>query len=158
VDERRSTISETELEILKVLWQHGPGTVRALDVLLQARGRHWAYTTILTLLQRMEAKGYVTSDKSGMAHVFRPAVTRTKLLRWRLRDLAEQLCEGTATPLMHALVEGERFTAEEIDHFRRLLDRLQPRKGKANKSPEAPTDKADRYEVDQCFGGWRKTW
>jgi predicted transcriptional regulator len=130
VDERRSTVTETELEILKVLWEYGPGTVRNLDALLKQRGRRWAYTTVLTLLQRLEAKGFVTSDKSGIAHIFRSAVTRDKLLRRRLKDLAEQLCEGTATPLVHALVEGERFTADEIEHFRRLLDQLQPRKTK----------------------------
>jgi BlaI family transcriptional regulator, penicillinase repressor len=130
VDERRSTISETELDVLKVLWEHGPGTVRELDGRLRDRGRRWAYTTVLTLLQRLEAKGYVTSDKSSVAHVFRPTVSRAKLLRRRLKDLADQLCEGTATPLVHALVEGERFSAEEIEEFRRLLDRLQPRKGK----------------------------
>jgi predicted transcriptional regulator len=80
---------------------------------------------VLTLLQRLEAKGYVRSDKSGVAHVFRPAVSRDRLLQQRLTDLADQLCSGTATPLVQALVEGHRFTAEEIEHFRRLLDKLE---------------------------------
>jgi BlaI family transcriptional regulator, penicillinase repressor len=128
MEARRVSISETELEILKVLWEHGPGTVRALNTLLRQQGRRWAYTTVLTLLQRLESKGYVNSDKSGVAHVFRSAVTRDKLLRQRLRDLANQLCEGTATPLVLALVEGQRFTVEEIDRFRRLLDQLETKK------------------------------
>jgi len=130
VEPRRSSISETELDILKVLWEHGPGTVREINELLRPQGRRWAYTTVLTLLQRLEAKGVVTSDKSGMAHVFRPAVTREKLLRQRLKDLANQLCEGTATPLVQALVEGQRFTPQEISHFRQLLDALESKKGK----------------------------
>ena len=125
MEARRVSISGTELEILKVLWEHGPGTVRALNALLRQQGRRWAYTTVLTLLQRLESKGYVSSDKSGVAHVFRSAVTRDKLLRQRLRELANQLCEGTATPLVLALVEGQRFTAEEIDYLRRLLDQLE---------------------------------
>jgi predicted transcriptional regulator len=128
MEARRVSISETELEILKVLWEHGPGTVRALNALLRQQGRRWAYTTVLTLLQRLESKGYVSSDKSGVAHVFRSAVTRDKLLRQRLKDLANQLCEGTATPLVLALVEGQRFTVEEIDRFRRLLDQLETKK------------------------------
>jgi BlaI family transcriptional regulator, penicillinase repressor len=128
MEERRAPISETELDVLKVLWEHGPGTVRALNALLGRQGRRWAYTTVLTLLQRLESKGYVTSDKSGVAHVFRPAVTRDKLLQQRLKDLANQLCEGTATPLVLALVEGQRFTAEEISQFRQLLDQLENRK------------------------------
>jgi predicted transcriptional regulator len=57
--------------------------------------------------------------------VFRPAVTRDDFLRRRLTDLADQVCEGTASPLILALVEGGRFTADDIDQFRRLLDRLE---------------------------------
>src|SRR5438876_8603876 len=128
VEARRSPISETELDILKVLWEHGPGTVREINVLLRSQGRRWAYTTVLTLLQRLEAKGCVASDKSRLAHVFRPALTRDKLLRQRLKDLANQLCEGTATPLVLALVEGQRFTAAEISQFRQLLDHLEIKK------------------------------
>jgi predicted transcriptional regulator len=128
VEARRASISETELEVLKVLWEHGPGTVRTVNDRLRRQGRRWAYTTVLTLLQRLEAKGYVASDKSGVAHVFRPAVTRDRLLRQRLKDLANQLCEGTATPLVLALVEGQRFTAEEISQFRQLLDQLETKK------------------------------
>jgi predicted transcriptional regulator len=63
-----------------------------------------------------------------VAHVFRPALTRDKLLRQRLKDLANQLCEGTATPLVLALVEAQRFTAEEISQFRQLLDQLETKK------------------------------
>jgi BlaI family transcriptional regulator, penicillinase repressor len=128
VEARRSSITETELDVLKALWENGPGTVRVINDQLRRQGRRWAYTTVLTLLQRLEAKGYVVSDKSGMAHVFRPAVTRDKLLRQRLKDLANQLCEGTATPLVLALVEGQRFTAEEISQFRQLLDQLEGKK------------------------------
>ena len=125
---RRSSVSETELDILKVLWEHGPGNVREINIHLQQMGRRWAYTTVLTLLQRLEAKGLVRSDKSGLAHVFKAAVSRNKLLKQRLKDLANQLCEGTATPLVMALVEGQSFTAEEISQFHELLDRLDPKK------------------------------
>ena len=125
---RRPSISETELDILRVLWEHGPGTVRAINGLLRRQGRRWAYTTVLTLLQRLEAKGYVASDKSGQAHVFRAGLSRERLLRQRLKELANQLCEGTATPLVLALVEGQRFTSEELEQFRRLLDELEGKK------------------------------
>src|SRR5438105_4316942 len=131
------SISKTELDILKVLWEHGSGTVREINTLLHRQGHPRAYTTMLTLLQRLEAKGYVASDKSGVAHVFRPTVSRDKLLRQRLKDLANQLCEGTATPLMFALVEGQRFTAEELSQFRRLLDQLETKKPKG---PDAETE------------------
>jgi predicted transcriptional regulator len=133
VEARQASISEAELEVLKVLWDNGSATVRALHERLRRQGRRWAYTTVLTLVQRLEAKGYVTSDKSALAHVFRPALTRDKLLRRRLKDLANQLCEGAATPLVLALVEAQRFTSEEINQFRQLLDQLETKK----KSPRS---------------------
>jgi predicted transcriptional regulator len=120
----RPPISDTELDVLKVLWEHGPATVRDLNTRLYAQGRRWAHTTVLTLLQRLQTKGYVRSDKSGVAHVFRATVSRERLLRQRLKELSNDLCQGAATPLVLALVEGQNFTAEEIEQFRRLLDQL----------------------------------
>ena len=122
-------ISETEFEVLKVLWEQGPGTVREVN----DRLRRWAYTTVQTLLTRLEKKGYVACDRSGFAHVFRPAVSRDKLLRRRLRELSEQLSDGAATPLVLALVEDHRFSTEEIEQFRHLLDELETR---ARQGPE----------------------
>ena len=121
---RQPPISETELDVLKVLWEHGPATVRQVNAVLRRRGRRYAYTTVLTLLQRLEAKGHVTSDKGGVAHVFSAAVSRDGLLRRRLDELANELCDGTATPLVQALVEGHRLTPDDVEHLRRLLDQL----------------------------------
>jgi BlaI family transcriptional regulator, penicillinase repressor len=135
VEARKPSISETELEVLKEIWDHGRGTVREINTRLRKRGRRWAYTTVLTLLQRLESKGYVASDKSGLAHVFAPAVSRDNLLHQRLNDLANQLCEGAATPLVLALVEGHRYTTQELQQFRHLLDRLEGKK--AHKTGES---------------------
>lgn len=127
-------ISDTEMEVLEALWENGPGTVRDIDAVLRDGGRRWAYTTVLTLLQRLQAKGYVDSDKSAMAHVFKAAISREKLLRRRLKDLANQLSGGLATPLMLALVEDHQFSPEDIGQFRKLLDRLEPDTGEGGVS------------------------
>lgn len=122
---RKSPANETtELEVLKVLWDHGPGTVREINARLRNLGRRLAYTTVLTKLQRLESKGFVVSDKRDVAHVFRAAVSRERFLKRRLKDLANEVCDGTATPLVMALVEESRFTPEEIDRLRRLLNEL----------------------------------
>lgn len=123
---RRTDLSETELDILKALWEAGSATVRGLHEQLAAQGRQWAYTTVLTFLTRLQTKGYVASEKAGIAHVFRPVVSREKLLRQKLVDLAAELCDGTSSPLVRALVEGQKFSADEISQFRRLLDELEP--------------------------------
>ena len=120
----QSGISETELAVLKVLWDLEAATVREVQAVLHQQGRKWAYTTVQTLLNRLQSKGYTKSEKGGPAHVYRSVVTREELLRRRLGDLADEFCEGTASPLVLALVEGGRFTPDEIRQFRELLDQL----------------------------------
>jgi len=117
-----------ELEVLKVLWDHGPGTVREINDALGRHGHNWAYTTGQTMLNRLEAKGYVRCTKGKPAHVYTAARSREEVLSRRLRDLADELCDGIASPLLHALVEGGRFSREDVDHLRRLIDRLDPPK------------------------------
>lgn len=126
------SVSDAELDVLKALWEHGPGTVRELDAVLQQRQRRWAYNTVLTLLTRLREKGYVASEKQGVAHVFRAVVSRENLLCERLTELADRVCDGTASPLMHALVKGRPFSADEIEQFRQLLDDLE-RQGRSKK-------------------------
>ncbi len=128
---RRPTISDTELEVLKVLWERPNGTVR--DIQAAFRRKRWAYTTVQTLLNRLEAKGFVESERGGPAHVYRAAMSREQLLQQRLSDLSERLCEGTASPLLMALVEGVHFTPEEIDRLRRMLDDLEDSSDKPSK-------------------------
>ena len=67
----------------------------------------------------------MTSTKGDVAHTYRPTVSRDEHLQQRLSQLEVDLCDGAATPLVHALVSGKRFTADEIAHFRRLLDELE---------------------------------
>lgn len=120
-----ASVSETELAVLKVLWDQPRTTVRDLMTTLKSQGRTWAYTTVQTLLSRLEAKACVDIDRTGGTHLYSAAVTRDGFLRRRLDDLADSVCEGVSSPLMLALVEGRRFAPEEIEQFRKLIDRLE---------------------------------
>ena len=120
-----ASISDTELHVLKVLWKHGPRTVREVNDMFRSGKRRWAHTTVQTLLKRLESKGCVRSNKRGAAHVFRAVVSRSELLARRLRELADSVCDGTASPLVSALVEEQQLHSEDIDHLRRMLDELQ---------------------------------
>jgi BlaI family penicillinase repressor len=123
---RKPPVSDSELEVLKVLWSTGPATVRDVEAKLRRRTRRLAYNTVLTLLTRLREKGYVAADRSGgTAHLFRPLVTRDELLTLGLTTLADRICDGTASPLVHALVRGQRLSQEEIAHLRQLLDDLE---------------------------------
>jgi predicted transcriptional regulator len=121
--DKRTAISQTEREVLEALWDQGAATVRQLHEALLAK-RRWAYTTVQTLLQRLETKGYVEADRGAFAHIFRPTVSRESLLRQRLDALAHELCQGAKTPLMLALVDGQGLDPEDIEHLRALLARL----------------------------------
>jgi BlaI family penicillinase repressor len=123
--QKREELSETEQEVLKTLWELGSATVREIHEALERQGRRRAYTTVLTFLCRLEAKGYAASDKTGLAHVFRPTVSRETLLSQRLTRLVDEVCEGTATPLVHALVRGQKFSKDDIARFRELLDDIE---------------------------------
>jgi len=119
-------VSDAELEVLKALWADGPGTVRDVGARLRRGKRRWAYTTVQTLLNRLLNKGCVACDKRTVPHVFQASVSREGLMRRGLNQLADDLCDGTATPLVAALVRGSRFSKEELDSFRRLLDEAEP--------------------------------
>ena len=123
---QRSPVSDAELEVLKVLWAAAPATVRDVVAALGKRRRRLAYNTVLTLLSRLREKGYVTADRRETAHLFRPLVTRDELLGSTLTALANRLCDGTASPLVQALVRDQRLSADEIADLRKLLDELTP--------------------------------
>lgn len=128
-----SSISASEFDVLKVLWEEGPATVRRVTELLEERGFDWAYTTVQTLLNRLCTKRAATSDGSGQAHVYTAAVTREDLLRLRLTDLADEFCDGATAPVVQALVTGKRFSRKEVDHFRSLLDQLEAKGTRAKR-------------------------
>ena len=65
MDEIKAGLSEAERETLRALWEHGPGTVRQIMELLADGGRRWVYSTVATLLRRLEAKGYSASETVG---------------------------------------------------------------------------------------------
>jgi len=136
VAERPPPVSEAELEALKVLWDLGPSTVRAVHEELRRRGgRPWAYTTVLTLLQRLEAKGHVRSDRAAPANVYAAAASRQQMVGRQLRDLVDRFCDGTSSPIVAALAEAGRLTPQDVAELRRLIDRMSPPPGRKRSPP-----------------------
>ena len=132
---RESDLGAAELEVLKALWDHGPATVRQVMNHLHQRGRQVAYTTVLTFLTRLEQKGYARSDRSGLAYVYRPAVSRQHVTRSRLRTLIQQLYGGSAAPLVLQLMRQEKFSATEIAELQHLVDQLDARTRRSRHKP-----------------------
>lgn len=124
------SISPAEMTVLKVLWESGPMTVREMCDTLVGRKQAWAYTTVQTLMNRLVSKGVAQRKAAGVAHQYAPVVSRKRLLAARLKDLANQFCDGAASPLIAALVGEEKFTPEELAGFRKLLDEAEESKPK----------------------------
>lgn len=121
---RDHELGEAELQVLRALWDIGPCTVRDVLNHLHERGRKVAYTTVLTFLTRLEQKGFVRSDKSGLAYVYRAAVTRNQITRSKLKAMLDELFDGDAAPLVLQLMKTEKFSAEEIAELQKLIERL----------------------------------
>jgi predicted transcriptional regulator len=113
-----------ELEILKVLWDIGPSTVREVMERL-ARSRRVGYTTALKMLQVMKEKGLVKRDERQRAHVYRPSESRRAVARRVVGDLLERAFDGSARQLLLHALEYKKATPQELAEIRRLLDEFE---------------------------------
>jgi BlaI family transcriptional regulator, penicillinase repressor len=113
--------TEAELELLQILWQKQPATVRDIyDTLNQEKPS--GYTTVLKLLQIMTTKGLVVRDEAARAHVYRAAFTQDAMQSRLLSDLSNRLFAGSAAQLaLHAL-SMEPASEDELAEIRALLD------------------------------------
>jgi predicted transcriptional regulator len=124
---RPRDVTDAELDVLRVLWEAGPTTIRAVTDRLYHEGSTSEYATVQKLLERLEAKRYVARRSEGRQNVYRATVRREELVARRLRDTADQLCDGSLTPLITQLVGSGRLSREELLELRRVVDRASRR-------------------------------
>ena len=117
-------LGDAELEVLVQLWDGGPQTVREVMNRLHELGRQLAYTTVLTVLTRLEQKEYVASNRSGSAYVYEACISRDRVAKSRIRSVLSSLFEGAAAPMVLQLMKNERFSSDELAEMRRLIDEL----------------------------------
>ena len=113
--------TDLELEILKALWEHGEGTVRAVWETLRTQ-REIVYTTELKTLQIMEGKGLVVRDTSQRAHVYRAREGRRATLGRLVDNLLVQAFDGSMAKLLVHAFERKGLTREEFEELRTLLE------------------------------------
>ncbi|MBU6469722.1 MAG: BlaI/MecI/CopY family transcriptional regulator [Gammaproteobacteria bacterium] len=117
--------TQSELDILNVLWQLGPSTVRHVHAALLEHDE-LAYTTVLSMLQIMYQKGLVMRDDSERAHVYKPALSRNQTQRQILTKLLHRVFGGSTTELvMQALGSAQPASLSEINKIRTRLDELE---------------------------------
>ena len=120
----RKTPTTAELEILHVLWNRGPSTVREVHDALDP-GKPTGYTTTLKLLQIMAEKDLVRRDEKQKAHIYQARIPREQTQLQLVRDLVDKAFGGSASRLvMHAL-SSKRSSAKELAEIRRTLDEME---------------------------------
>ena len=115
--------TESELEILQVLWDKGEATVREVHEEL-AKSKDIGYTTALKLLQIMFEKGLVSRDDSAKTHIYKPAVTREKTQKQLVGKMINTLFAGSPGQLVMQALGNHNASKEELDEIQRLLDSL----------------------------------
>ena len=127
---RAMTIPDSELDVLKVLWDRGQATVREVLETLRAAGRSWSYATVATLLDRLETKGVVTSDRSELAFVYKPAISTHEVRQKRVNNLVEKLYQGEPGLLVLHLLKSHPLDARQAKEVRAVLEEMTGDKSK----------------------------
>ena len=117
--------TDAELAVLQVLWDQGPVTVRTITDVIYPKGTASHYGTVQKLLERLEAKRFVSRDRGHWPHVFAAAIDRDVLIGMRLRVMADKLCGGSLTPLLTQLVQAEGLSSADRQALRQQLDELE---------------------------------
>jgi BlaI family penicillinase repressor len=129
--------SDLELQILGVLWRHGPATAR--DVLTaMPDGKKRAYTSVLSAMQVMEKKGLLTRSREGLTDRWRPAVSKSRVLGPFLRNLVANVFGGQSAQVMQHLLQETDVDEAELAAIRELLDARQVQQRGAKQKGKHP--------------------
>jgi len=114
------TLTDQELEIMKIVWERQTATVRDVyEALLEHR--RVAYTTVMTMMKILEHKGYLNRKQVDRAYVYRPAQPKSRVIRAMVRDFVNRVFNGSAEPLLVHLIEDRHLTPDEVEEIRRLI-------------------------------------
>ena len=126
MDTKKTTVkpTEKELEILHILWQNGPCSVKEVHQLMGGNVKN-GYTTILKFLQIMFEKNIVSRQKSGKLHVYKAVANKKKTKKQMVEKIIDTVFEGSATQLVMSALGNTRSSKEELKAIRKYLDELE---------------------------------
>ncbi|CAN5303981.1 BlaI/MecI/CopY family transcriptional regulator [soil metagenome] len=118
------TPTKTEMDVLQVLWQYGPSTVRFVHDKLNEQKNVVQYTSTLKLMQVMKEKGMLDRDETNMKHIYRAAVAEEKVKGNLLGRFVDSMYNGSASSLMVALLDNDKTSAAELKKIKELLNNM----------------------------------
>ena len=116
--------TRSELEILQVLWEHGPATVRFVNDKLNEQKRAVQYTSTLKLMQIMAEKGILKRDESNMKHIYSPAIEEQKTKSFLLERFVDSMYNGSASSLVMQLLGNKNNSKKELQAIKDFLKKL----------------------------------
>jgi BlaI family transcriptional regulator, penicillinase repressor len=116
--------TKSELEILQVLWQHGPSTVRFVNDILNEQKRAVQYTSTLKLMQIMAEKKLLNRDETNMKHIYMAAIEEQKTKGFLLNRFVDSMFNGSASSLMVQLLGNKNTSQKEIEEIKKMFDEL----------------------------------
>ena len=117
---KKSGLTDQELEIMKVIWKLGTPTVRQVYETLLER-RKVAYTTVMTMMNILETKGYLKKRQGDKAFVYAPSRPEKQVIRGMVREFVDRVFNGAAEPLLLHLVEDDQLTKADLEEMRRSI-------------------------------------
>jgi BlaI family transcriptional regulator, penicillinase repressor len=117
----KSEPTRSELEILKVLWENGPCTVRQVNDNLNKQTRTVQYTSTLKLMQIMQEKGLLKRDESNMKHIYTPTQSEHKTKDALLQKFVENMYKGSAASLVMQLLGNKKTSKKELQAIKDIL-------------------------------------
>ena len=121
--------TETELEILRVLWKHGPSTVRQVHKILNnERENEVGYSTTLKMFQVMTQKGLVERDETVRPQIYKTRVPQSQTQRQLVKDLLKRAFGGSSRQLVLHALAPEEASDEELEQLEQLLDKFEEKK------------------------------
>jgi len=118
---KAKTLTEQELEIMKVVWERPSSTVRDVYEALRER-KTTAYTTVMTMMNILENKGHLVKRPEGRAYVYEPAQAKTQVISSMVEDFLDRVFNGAAQPLLLNLVHDRKLSKDDLDEISRLID------------------------------------
>lgn len=115
--------TEMELQILRVLWDRSPLLVREIREALAATGRDIAHTSVITALNTMVEKRYLSREKQGKSYLFSPQVSRDEVSEGMLGDVVRRVFDGSPSAVMLSLFNCADVDADELKELRRIINR-----------------------------------
>lgn len=116
--------TKSELEILQVLWKHGPSTVRFVNDTLNEMKRAVQYTSTLKLMQIMAEKQMLTRDESSMKHIYHAAIAEQQTKSVLLEKFVENMYNGSASSLVMQLLGNKKTSKKELQAIKEMLNKL----------------------------------